>query len=85
MCEGGWWADPARFLGDFEGGIGRVVSDERSVALIGGKGGSVFAAADRDAVYENFRPLDIYAGGYGMGDWTASSFGKIHNIFGDFI
>ena len=52
-------ADPAQFLCDCEGGIGRVVGGEAAVALLWGPGTSSFAYSDWDTVYEYFGPFDI--------------------------
>ena len=42
------WADPARFLCYFEGGICRVVCNQGAVTLLRSVG--LFTGADRDAV-----------------------------------
>lgn len=56
---GCWVADPARFLSYFEGGVGGVVGNEGTVALVRGPGTAAFAYSCWDAVNENFGPFDI--------------------------
>ena len=51
--------DPAWFLGDFEFGVGRVVSAEGAVALLRGPGTPIRVASDWDIVYEDFGPFNI--------------------------
>lgn len=59
--EGGWLANLARFLCDFEYSIGGVVCTERLMALFQGSGSPVQICikANRNAVYENFGPFNI--------------------------
>ena len=75
--------DPARFLGDFEGGVEGVVCNEGVVALVRGIGTSTCGDTYRDTVYNDFGPFYIGPGNVIVGDGGAVGISKVRHKIGD--